>query len=1353
MNYITRRFFYKVVMVNEVKDLTTLYLKGISYLFMLKKVTYFILLLFIFIPASSDNAFAWWDSSWSYRKPITITNTGSALTDYQILINDFDTATLVSAGKMQSNGNDIRFANSSDIELSYWIERGMNTSATDIWVKVDSIAGGGDTTIYMYYGNSSASAASNGRDTFIVWDDFASATEQWTEVDPNSHIEIDRSADERLEFTDISQVEDAYVYMDLGAGAVSDFLVDFDIITPYVSSEPYTIDLAYLSFSNEIDDLYNTTEYIQVHFSGEEPYIVVESNDGGYSKHSVSGETIYYVTFTRIGTDVNLKIYSDSARTNLLTTGSITQSTATTYRYIYALSSWNSNHAEYGSGWIDNIKYRKYTSSEPSVGAPGSEETIAFAHGGSYDGYSVGGTTSDVAVGFGTATKVAFTQQPSGAVAGAAFTTQPVVAIQDTYGNTVLTATDDVTVSISNDPTEGDKATLSGTTTVAASSGEATFTDLSIDEPGVGYTLQAASGALTTDTSSTFNVGGAPWVTSVSALQLTDGSKKVQITYTAYDLEGDSCNVTAAATQAQYSQDNTTWNNATLSDTSTTTGITATSDGVVHSDLYWEAGTDLNNTEDSTVYFRLKLNDGTYTSPSYSTTSSAFVLDTKAPVISSATSFSSTPQAGDTTITLTSTWTDSNYSSAVSYFYYALDGETYSSANAGTSGSLTPSATIDLGTTLTGHSYFSKIKSTLTDDYGNTSTSEDTTDVGVVPYKPPAPTVQNQKQTSLDVIVNKNASEASGLEYAIYILPAVDGYHYVQTDGSVGASAAWQTISDWGTKTVVGLAKETVYSLKTKSRNADVTSVESDWSNTASLSTLSAGMTFALGIDYLYDVSNDAIKFLVWLTLGGEKVVCTSSDTAVVNIYDSSGTKLNSSALTSSSPDAQGTFSLTWDPADGTGFTTDVNYYAQAQITHGGATYYDTLTFNINEAKRISEILTDTGTTLPATLTTIEGKIDTIDTIVDAILVDTGTDLPTAITTAKTDIIAELDKGPKAKILNRPTTVKSGETITIRYKTDSGLSPVIDVYDADNTKRVNAASMTEIGSTGIYEYDLTLSSSWGTGDFTVICSESTKSSIDSILLTVASAAITDLSSIDTKIDTIDTNLDTVNTNVSSIKTIVGTTSDTSSSSTLYGKLAGVTSNVSSIITKWGSYTASDLLSDTSDLEDYIGTPDDTATDDTIFGKIAQIYNTTGTISTASTYAQNAYNEIQQVRAELDFNGKTDTAYNLMVSLKDTLSELRKRIDRIPSEVATPSPDKIATSLAEAFESLKAAAAGYPGIVHEIEEVKAEAEGEEVVDLTTLKNQLSELKALVEIIKGLIIEKEEKPVIKSWFEMG
>ncbi len=56
----------------------------------------------------------------------------------------------------------------------------------------------------------------------------------------------------------------------------------------------------------------------------------------------------------------------------------------------------------------------------------------------------------------------------------------------------------------------------------------------------------------------------------------------------------------------------------------------------------------------------------------------------------------------------------------------------------------------------------------------------------------------------------------------------------------------------------------------------------------------------------------------------------------------------------------------------------------------------------------VNAILTDTGTTIPATLTTIEGKIDTVDSNVDAVLVDTGTTIPGTLTTIDTNVDAIL---------------------------------------------------------------------------------------------------------------------------------------------------------------------------------------------------------------------------------------------------------------------------------------------------------------------------------------------------------
>src|SRR5262249_58736689 len=51
--------------------------------------------------------------------------------------------------------------------------------------------------------------------------------------------------------------------------------------------------------------------------------------------------------------------------------------------------------------------------------------------------------------------------------------------------------------------------TLSGTTTVAASGGIATFSTLSIDKTGTGYTLAATDGSLGAGTSGTFNITSA----------------------------------------------------------------------------------------------------------------------------------------------------------------------------------------------------------------------------------------------------------------------------------------------------------------------------------------------------------------------------------------------------------------------------------------------------------------------------------------------------------------------------------------------------------------------------------------------------------------------------------------------------------------------------------------------------------------------------------------------------------------------------------------------------------------------------------------------------------------------------
>jgi len=109
---------------------------------------------------------------WQYRTAITITNNNaSAYTNFQIR-DSINTQVLISAGKMKVDGGDIRFSDTLCSPLNYFVESGINTAGTIIWVKVSNLPINGTRTIWMYYGNPSAVTQSNGNNTFAFYEGF-----------------------------------------------------------------------------------------------------------------------------------------------------------------------------------------------------------------------------------------------------------------------------------------------------------------------------------------------------------------------------------------------------------------------------------------------------------------------------------------------------------------------------------------------------------------------------------------------------------------------------------------------------------------------------------------------------------------------------------------------------------------------------------------------------------------------------------------------------------------------------------------------------------------------------------------------------------------------------------------------------------------------------------------------------------------------------------------------------------------------------------------------------------------------------------------------------------------------------
>jgi hypothetical protein len=124
------------------------------------------------------------------------------------------------------------------------------------------------------------------------------------------------------------------------------------------------------------------------------------------------------------------------------------------------------------------------------------------------DGYGGSGLTGFTPAGTASS-QVAFTVQPSSAAVGAVITPPVQVSMRDAFGATVLGDTSLVTLGMTVG-TGTANAVLGGTIQARAVNGIVTFSNLTVDRAGTGYTLTATaatpSGVTFTTTSAAFNI-------------------------------------------------------------------------------------------------------------------------------------------------------------------------------------------------------------------------------------------------------------------------------------------------------------------------------------------------------------------------------------------------------------------------------------------------------------------------------------------------------------------------------------------------------------------------------------------------------------------------------------------------------------------------------------------------------------------------------------------------------------------------------------------------------------------------------------------------------------------------------
>jgi hypothetical protein len=118
---------------------------------------------------------------WSTALPIAVTeNSGAPLSGYQLRLQ-LDTANLVTGGLMNADGSDLRFGTDEQgtTLLQYYLENGINTASTVVWVRLGALPASSSIVIWMFTGNPGAASNSSLLGTFDYVDQLTnSATAQ-----------------------------------------------------------------------------------------------------------------------------------------------------------------------------------------------------------------------------------------------------------------------------------------------------------------------------------------------------------------------------------------------------------------------------------------------------------------------------------------------------------------------------------------------------------------------------------------------------------------------------------------------------------------------------------------------------------------------------------------------------------------------------------------------------------------------------------------------------------------------------------------------------------------------------------------------------------------------------------------------------------------------------------------------------------------------------------------------------------------------------------------------------------------------------------------------------------------------
>ncbi|MCA9380797.1 DUF2341 domain-containing protein, partial [Candidatus Dojkabacteria bacterium] len=327
----------------------------------------------------------WYNTSWTFRKKISIYNTsGSTLTNFQVPVF-IDTESLILSSKLNADCSDLHFTDSNNVDIPYWIATAPTTNtcdqiATKVWLNIPTISTSGE-FIYMYYDNPSATLESNGNNVFIQFTDFttgSSLPSGWIKTDigtsgsatVGSGVLTLTNTNGLDVYQNVYQATHAYNNSTINGSFVAETYLTSQANTHEYAKTGITIQNSVTaSTSNGMALIATSPNHgVLFEYQSNATYPTIDTSTGG-------GAYTLPSFLKLVKTDANLVSgYSSSNGTSWTKQGSsFTPNGISADQYV---TLFNTPHTDdVGSSTFKFLYIRKYLATEPSASAPYNEES------------------------------------------------------------------------------------------------------------------------------------------------------------------------------------------------------------------------------------------------------------------------------------------------------------------------------------------------------------------------------------------------------------------------------------------------------------------------------------------------------------------------------------------------------------------------------------------------------------------------------------------------------------------------------------------------------------------------------------------------------------------------------------------------------------------------------------------------------------------------------------------------------------------------------------------------------------------------------------------------------------------